>query len=46
MQQKQRLAEKKVRDNFLELERCEYGPSPAIAQQENVPGSLSKGQNS
>lgn len=31
MQQKQRQAEKKVRDNFLELERCEYGPSPAIS---------------
>lgn len=42
MQQKQRQAEKKVRDNFLELERCEYGPSPALAKNENGVGRPSK----
>ena len=28
MQQKLRQAEQKVKDNFLELEQCEYGSSP------------------
>lgn len=45
MQQKQRQAEKTVRDNFLELERCEYGPSPPMSQQEPVVGGLGKAQS-